>query len=235
MVAAGVAPAGERAGLGPARSRFDVWAKGRVKEVDALRQGLAQAEAEVGRRLEALQGELKALGRRGAAAEEIARRHAAEEEGVRSAVGEAVQKIGELTPQVAGLKSAVVKCQTELRTSEADLEESSAARQQRLGALQQAVRLYRDRLGLAFHSSPPEALKEELSVEFAQIDRSEPERAFTFAVHVGADNRYSVTRCEPELEGVGVLVEQLNTSNDFSAFVRTMRTAFQRGLEVGSL
>ena len=79
----------------------------------------------------------------------------------------------------------------------------------------------------------PEALKEELTVEFTQIDRSEPERAFTFAVHVGADNKYSATRCDPAVEGVGALVEKLNASNDFSAFVRLMRAAFQRGLEAG--
>ena len=229
----GVAPAGEAAGLGPARSRFDAWAKGRGKEVDALRQGLAQAEAEAGGRLEALQGELEALGQRGAAAEEVAQRLVAEEEGVRSEMEVSVQRIEELTPQVFELKSAVAKRQAELHSAEAELEESSAARQQRLGALQQAVRLYRDRLGLAFISSAPEALKEELTVEFTQIDRSEPERAFTFAVHVGADNKYSATRCDPAVEGVGALVEKLNASNDFSAFVRLMRAAFQRGLEAG--
>ena len=49
----------------------------------------------------------------------------------------------------------------------------------------------------------------------------------------GADNKYSVTRCDPAVEGVGALAEKLNTNNDFSAFVRLMRAAFQRGLEEG--
>ena len=92
-------------------------------------------------RLEALQGELEALGQRGAAAEEVAQRLVAEEEGVRSEMVEAVQRIEELTPRVFELKSAVAKRQAELHSAEAELEESSAARQQRLGALQQAVRL----------------------------------------------------------------------------------------------
>ena len=234
MGAAGVAPVGEAAGLGPARSRFDAWAKGRVKEVDALRQGLAKAEAEAGGRLDTLQRELEELGKRGAAAEEVEQRHREEEEGVRATAAEDARRIEELTPQVAALKSAVAKRQAGLQASEGDLEESSAARQQRLGALQQAVRLYRDRLGLAFHSSPPEAIKEELTIELTQVDRGEPERTFSFAVHVGADNRYSVTRCEPALEGIGALVQKLNTSNDFAAFVRAMREAFQRGLAVGA-
>ena len=53
-------------------------------------------------------------------------------------------------------------------------------------------------------------------------------RAFTFYVYVDSSDRYHVVKCEPEVHDVQSLVDALNTSNDFSAFVRNMRKRFQQ-------
>ena len=37
-----------------------------------------------------------------------------------------------------------------------------------------------------------------------------------------------MVKCEPEVHDVQSLVDALNTSNDFSAFVRNMRKRFQQ-------
>jgi hypothetical protein len=52
-------------------------------------------------------------------------------------------------------------------------------------------------------------------------------RAFAFQVFVDGGDKYHVESCEPPLDGLDGLIETLNTGNDFSAFVRSMRKRFK--------
>ena len=86
------------------------------------------------------------------------------------------------------------------------------------------------RLGLAFEDVAGEAGGaaggNNLRVVFTLVDPAAPSRRFTFNVHVSADDTYAITACEPPVATVPALVEQLNATNAFSAFVQQMRREF---------
>ena len=46
-------------------------------------------------------------------------------------------------------------------------------------------------------------------------------------VFVDGGDKYHVESCEPPVSGMDELVTQLNTNNDFAAFVRAMRKRFK--------
>ena len=48
-------------------------------------------------------------------------------------------------------------------------------------------------------------------------------------VFVDGSDKYHVERCDPAVPAMGQLLETLNTANDFSAFVRSMRKEFKKG------
>ena len=48
-------------------------------------------------------------------------------------------------------------------------------------------------------------------------------------VFVDGSDKYHVERCEPTVPAMAQLLETLNTANDFSAFVRSMRKEFKKG------
>ena len=85
------------------------------------------------------------------------------------------------------------------------------------------------RLGLAFEdvaAEPGAAAGNNLRVVFTLIDPAAPARRFTFNVHVSADDTYAITACEPRVAALPALLEQLNATNAFSAFVQQMRREF---------
>eukprot|EP00908_Phaeocystis_cordata_P000661 Transcript_10724.p6 GENE.Transcript_10724~~Transcript_10724.p6 ORF type:complete len:87 (-),score=54.36 Transcript_10724:514-774(-) len=84
--------------------------------------------------------------------------------------------------------------------------------------------MYKKWLGLEFERVEDERLR----IVFTHVDPQAPTRAFTFYVYVDASDRYHVVRCEPAIPDVQSLVDALNASNDFSAFVRNMRKKFQQ-------
>ena len=55
-------------------------------------------------------------------------------------------------------------------------------------------------------------------------------RPFAFQVFVDGGDKYHVESCEPAVRGMDALLTQLNTDNDFSAFVRSMRKGFKEAL-----
>ena len=83
--------------------------------------------------------------------------------------------------------------------------------------------LYYEQLGLSFKRVADNFLR----LTFTQIDASAPSREFTFVIHVGADNVYTVETCQPAVPRLRELLAELNGSNDFSGFVRGMRREFK--------
>lgn len=53
-------------------------------------------------------------------------------------------------------------------------------------------------------------------------------RPFAFQVFVDGGDKYHVESCEPLVQGMDELVTTLNTDNDFSRFVRSMRKGFKQ-------
>lgn len=91
-------------------------------------------------------------------------------------------------------------------------------------ALRTAMRRF-SRFGLAFEGTADGAL----GLTFTQIDKSEPNRAFRASVVVNERDSYEMTSTYPELSSDTVrrLLDDLNRTNDFSTFVRQLRSLFQ--------
>jgi hypothetical protein len=92
-----------------------------------------------------------------------------------------------------------------------------------LQELTRGVAFYR-RLGLEFDKIHDDRLR----MVFTLLDRTAPDRRFTFNVRISAGDAYEVDGVDPPLPPaeVGAMVAALNASNDFSAFVRGMRARF---------
>mmetsp|Transcript_1208 Transcript_1208/g.7948 ORF Transcript_1208/g.7948 Transcript_1208/m.7948 type:complete len:109 (-) Transcript_1208:815-1141(-) len=105
---------------------------------------------------------------------------------------------------------------------------SSSTAYKKLEALRHAVEVYRERLGLAFETAPG---SENLKVSMKYIDPQDPEKWFTFAVHVGSDGKYSIANCEPWVGEVDALLIELNKTNNFCNFVRSMRRKFKESVQ----
>ncbi|XP_068734814.1 uncharacterized protein [Montipora capricornis] len=82
---------------------------------------------------------------------------------------------------------------------------------------------FKERLGLAFKKVDDENLQ----FVFKYIDPEDEEKPFVFTVAITAQNKYSVTKCIPEVEGMEDMIHQLNATNNFSKFVRSMRKGFK--------
>lgn len=98
----------------------------------------------------------------------------------------------------------------------------------KLEALRHAARMYSERLGLKFEYGAEEKLR----LVFKYIDANAPEKEFAFAVRL-RDAMYEVVECEPALSEMDGLLRECNRSNDFGAFVRSVRKAFVACAEPG--
>ncbi|KFM26813.1 Kinetochore protein Spc25 [Auxenochlorella protothecoides] len=65
-----------------------------------------------------------------------------------------------------------------------------------------------------------------LLIGLNDIDPRQPEREFTFAVHIQGSDTYSVSNVSQELPELPELQAALQSTGNFCAFVRGMRTAF---------
>jgi len=103
-----------------------------------------------------------------------------------------------------------------------ELEMYRAAKEKELGDLTRGVAFFRERLGMEFVS-----VDGELRISMKFIDPKNADRTFAFGVQLDADNEYQVTHLDSALAGVrqvvAVLLQRLNESNDFGAFVAALR------------
>ncbi|XP_078571685.1 kinetochore protein Spc25-like [Branchiostoma floridae x Branchiostoma japonicum] len=93
---------------------------------------------------------------------------------------------------------------------------------QKMEELQKAVGFFRDRLGLKFRKLDGGRLQ----FAFTVIDVKNPDRAFVFTLKV--DSKYEVVDCDPKVADLDDLVAKLNSTNNLSAFVQTMRKRFKQ-------
>jgi len=110
----------------------------------------------------------------------------------------------------------------EVQRLEADVEKHLDDNDKTNSDLTQGVIAFKNRLGLDFQRIGQDQLK----LNMTSIDRSDPDRIFSFAVHIDPNDSYHMILCEPQLKSTDELVNELNHTNDFSKFVRNMRKAF---------
>ncbi|KAK3759753.1 hypothetical protein RRG08_041712 [Elysia crispata] len=70
-----------------------------------------------------------------------------------------------------------------------------------------------------------------LQVIFTQIDPAKPNSIFFFMFKVDEKRRYIVGDCQPPLKDMDVLVERLNSTNDLSKFVHSIRKRFKQSVD----
>ena len=220
-------------GLEQARRRLDKWARGRMAGADGLRQAHEAALAAGAEELAALgEKEAAALEKGGALQARLAEEQAMEK-ALKEQAREAAAAADAVPAELAQVKAQLEAKKGAVREAEEELEALGAARHQRLDALKQATRLYRDRLGLAFHNSEASDL-EELNIVFTQIDPNNPDRPFLFGLHVEEGDVFVLTKCVPEVAGTAAPLEQLNKDNNLCLFVRSMRQKFKKLVAEGA-
>ncbi|KAK9840100.1 hypothetical protein WJX74_003278 [Apatococcus lobatus] len=90
-----------------------------------------------------------------------------------------------------------------------------------LQALETAVSMYRNNLGLALQHSPDQP--GELEILFNDLHPDAEHAQLSVGVLVSQADHYEVTRCKPPLSGLSEILAALNRSADFSTFVRDLR------------
>jgi len=130
---------------------------------------------------------------------------------------------GLLPPEQQRLQRTLEQQQQILAQRESVLQQAQQQKDTRLSELQRGCDTYRGFLGLDFERVGDERLR----LIFTQIDERNPKRVFCFQVFVDPNDHYHIERCEPTIPAIDALTESLNSSNDFSAFVRGMRREFK--------
>mmetsp|Transcript_13008 Transcript_13008/g.47535 ORF Transcript_13008/g.47535 Transcript_13008/m.47535 type:complete len:229 (-) Transcript_13008:1664-2350(-) len=209
--------------LGAMRAKFDEWAGAQIHAVDQrVRQHskvLRQAEDHIqtlGEREKTAVDKSTALGTRRQADSKAESLKLQELENLKLEAKNYPEKVQSLRDQIK-------KESEELENASVELDKEGTAREGKLDALHRATRFYEDRLGLRF----AHAINDELQVIFTQIDPKDPSRQFCFSVRVHDSGVYDVTQCEPKVDGIAEMVETLNSSNNFSNFVKAMRKKFK--------
>eukprot|EP00037_Helgoeca_nana_P021163 m.212701 g.212701 ORF g.212701 m.212701 type:complete len:230 (+) comp25537_c0_seq1:48-737(+) len=90
--------------------------------------------------------------------------------------------------------------------------------------LAKSIDLHKKWLGLEFSKREGERLQ----FIFTKISEQNPDRKYYFTLRVGDDNLYEVTDCAPRVAALSEMVDSLQKSNDFGAFVRRMRIEFKQ-------
>lgn len=159
-------------------------------------------------------------------AEELRQRLDLERAEYEALVEEANQarELGEGLPQqLQILRDQVHSQQLTLETEAGSLQGDEMVKMQKLQALQTAVEVYGERLGLRFEIGDEEDLK----FAFKYIDPEDHDREFVIAVRVVNESEYQVVDCQPEMAGLGEMLAECNRTNDLSKFVRSVRAGFK--------
>ncbi|EFJ44453.1 hypothetical protein VOLCADRAFT_121319, partial [Volvox carteri f. nagariensis] len=106
------------------------------------------------------------------------------------------------------------------------MESVNKERQQQLDNLRQQSALFGERFGLHFRTRVPG----EFTVVMTCIDARDPDKEFCVAVRMALGDVYTVTKCEPLVPDLDELVDQVNRTNDFGAFVKASSVEFVEGI-----
>jgi hypothetical protein len=231
--------------LSRSRLQFDAWAKERVNWVEKLQRDCRETSLRASQEATELE---QHRARYEAAAARLQERLEAEREEL-----DALERgIAQLEARAAALPVKQQELEQEISERKRDLEQRRAllnsceeARRTRLMHLQKALVWYRDRLGLSFQRVGESEVTEtgrvdgKVRVIFCHIDPRNPKREFAFTVYVDQiTDTFHVEDCSPDIDAVsmsngttpvrlGQMVDALNQTNDFGAFVAQMRRRFK--------
>eukprot|EP00887_Chlorella_sp_A99_P008112 scaffold12.g8112.t1 len=214
------------------KQRFDKWAQHTVSATEQLRDGHL-------RRIKELQATLRSLEQRKAELEQQAADVQQRLAGEHAELEQLQTELAKIQAEQAALPALLAEVKESLaaETEEYERTEAGEARAQgawprmvalksrKLAALRQALAMYRQSLGLWFEHGQDDG--ERMQVVMDRIDPRDHSRRFSFAVQVVGKDTYQVPTCDPPLDGVAALVEQLNARRlTFGQFVQRVRRSF---------
>ncbi|KAF6002149.1 hypothetical protein F1559_001402 [Cyanidiococcus yangmingshanensis] len=231
--------------LNRSRLQFDSWTKERVNQVEKVERECRESS------LRAAQ-EAAALAQRQASYEAAAARLQERLEAEREELEALERGVAQLEARAAALPVKQQELEQEIAERKRDLERRRAllnaceeARRTRLMHLQKALVWYRDRLGLRFQrvgdvsGTDAGRVDGKVRVVFRHIDARDPNREFAFTVYVDQEtDTFRVEDCNPNVDAIPMpdgtvplrlaqMVDALNRTNDFGAFVAQMRRRFK--------
>ncbi|XP_038044651.1 kinetochore protein Spc25-like [Patiria miniata] len=120
-------------------------------------------------------------------------------------------------------KEKELQAETEKYNQQKELVEAQEkATKARLRELNKAGGLYQDRLGLQFKNIGDG----QLQFAFTQLDPKDHNRVFFFTIKI-ENNKYNLKDCNPNIEGLEKMVDELNESNNLMKFVVATRRKFK--------
>jgi Chromosome segregation protein Spc25 len=150
------------------------------------------------------------------------------------ALHEKRSQVEQLRARVREVPDAIRAAESDEKAARASLDEHRGAvarwersTQYQMTELERGEAFYQ-RLGLKFLRADDDRVR----LIFSAIDPADPAREFSFAVHVSPDEVYTVSDCAPPVPNLAALVDTLNRTNDFSAFVQRMRAAFKASIHL---
>ncbi|KAJ1721105.1 kinetochore-associated Ndc80 complex subunit spc25 [Coemansia erecta] len=197
-----------------------------VQEVRRLileRTGRYEKQAEEGRErdrqimrdMEALEAENKGI------LSALKEEHGEEEELSRGISGLQVRQ-REVKEVVNQLSSQVARLETELEKKQKAIDEKRRVLGEQAEKNRPEVEFFEKRMGVTIDNGGDD---DTLTFAFTLISLSEPLRPFSITVSM-AQREYRVTRCTPKIRDIDRLVDELNSSRDFFAFIKRVRKAF---------
>ena len=133
------------------------------------------------------------------------------------------RQAAEMPSRLAELHAKEAAARNKVSAVSDDAQERARATNQVNNDLTFGIIAFKKRLGLDFQRLGANRLK----LNFTQVDPDNHGRVFSFSIHVDEADRYNIIDCTPQVAGTAQLLAALNSSNDFSEFVRGMRCKFR--------
>ncbi|KAK8569387.1 hypothetical protein V6N13_046446 [Hibiscus sabdariffa] len=105
-------------------------------------------------------------------------------------------------------------------------EEEAEHEREENGKIQEAISWYNRVLGFQIESGHG------VKFMFNDINLKKPKQEYSFTIR-HANDAYSLLDCNPHLNGIKELINELNSTNDLFGFVRIMREKFQEAAALG--
>lgn len=129
----------------------------------------------------------------------------------------------EMPERLSELRTKEEMARRKLSHLSTEVQQHSKETNQMNNDLTYGIIAFKKRLGLDFQRLGANRLK----LSFTQVDPRNHSLVFSFSIHVDETDKYNMIDCSPAVSGTEELLATLNSSNDFSEFVRAMRCKFR--------
>ncbi|KAI9101381.1 chromosome segregation protein Spc25-domain-containing protein [Phlyctochytrium arcticum] len=201
--------------------RFNVWAATKKKEIEEGRMAYLQTLEEFQARQTQLESQIEALKIKELENEQVFEREKREATEMENEVNELKVQKDEREFARGELLDNVSRMQSDLRRRREDLALKREARRTQHQRLQPELECYEQKLAVQIIGLQNEILK----FIFTHVNPADWDQEYSFVIDVRRQD-YQVIDCNPPLPILDGLVEWLNSTRDFSTFLKMMRRGF---------